>query len=58
MSRTKKKQMCATHNAKNLPLHLKESEEDDKRSSLDSCLHLPLFLVFFNVDSAARFMML
>ncbi len=46
------------HNAKNLPLHLEESEEDNKHSSLDSCLHLPLFWVFCNVDSAARFMML
>jgi hypothetical protein len=58
MSRMKKKQTRATHNAKNLPLHLEESEEDKKHSSLDSCLRLPLFLVFCNVDSAARFMMI
>ena len=58
MLRTKEKQTCATHNAKNLPLRLEESEEDNKRSSLDSCLRLPLFLVFCNVNSAACFMMI
>jgi hypothetical protein len=58
MLHTKKKQTRATHNAKNLPLHLEESEEDNEHSSLDSCLRLPLFLVFCDVDSAARFMMI
>jgi hypothetical protein len=58
MSRTKRKQMPATHNAKNLPLHLKESEEDNKRSLLDSCLRLPLFFVFCDVDLSVRFMMI
>jgi hypothetical protein len=46
MSRTKRKQTPATHNAKFLPLHLKELEEDNKHSLLDSCLRLPLFLYF------------
>jgi hypothetical protein len=39
----KRKQMRAMHNAKNLPLHLEESEEDEEHSSLDSFLRLPLF---------------
>jgi hypothetical protein len=58
MSRTKKKQTRAMHNAKYLPLHIEESEKDNKHSSLDSCLRLPLFLVFCDIDLAARFMMI
>jgi hypothetical protein len=35
--------MHSTHYAINLPLYLEESNEDDERSSLNSCLRLPLF---------------
>ncbi len=58
MSRTKKETNACNAQRKNLPLYLEESEEDNKRSLLDSCVRLPLFFVFCDKDLSARFMMI